>query len=107
MEKAMKAAKKRALGKKGYTVGSVEQFLGLSKEEAEIIEMKLALAKGITKYRKRKKLTQVQVAGIMGSSQSRIAKIERGDPSVSLDLMVKTLLSMGAKRKTLAKLIVA
>ncbi len=103
----MKATKIRALEKKGYTVGSIEQFLGLSKEEAEIIEMKLALAKGITKYRKRKKLTQVQVAGIMGSSQSRIAKIERGDPSVSLDLMVKTLLSMGAKRKTLAKLIAA
>lgn len=101
----MKAAKKRALEKKGYTVGSVEQFLGLSKEESQIIEMKLALAKGIANYRKRKKLTQIQLAGIIGSSQSRIAKIEKGDPSVSLDLMVKTLLSMGAKRKTLAKLI--
>jgi len=101
----MKAAKKKALEKKGYTVGSVEQFLGLSEEESQIIEMKLALAKGITNYRKRKKLTQVQLAGIIGSSQSRIAKIEKGDPSVSLDLMVKTLLSMGAKRKTLARLI--
>jgi transcriptional regulator with XRE-family HTH domain len=52
-----------------------------------------------------KSLKQVQVAGMIGSSQSRLAKIERGDPSVSIDLMFKTLLSMGAERKILAKLI--
>jgi DNA-binding XRE family transcriptional regulator len=103
----MKAAKKKALEEKGYTVGSVDEFLGLTKQESEIIEMKLALAKGITELRKKRKLTQVQVAGIVGSSQSRIAKIERGDPSVSIDLMVKTLLFMGAGRKALARLIAA
>jgi hypothetical protein len=43
----MNAAKKEALESKGYTVGSADQFLGLTKEESEIIEMQLALAKAL------------------------------------------------------------
>jgi len=41
----MKAAKKKVLEHKGYTVSSTDQFLGLSKAESEILEIKLALAK--------------------------------------------------------------
>ena len=101
----MKAAKKKSLEKSGYTVGGVDQFLGLSPQESEIIDMKLALARGIAEIRKKKRLTQLQVAGKIGSSQSRVAKLEKGDPTVSIDLMVKALLSMGESRKTLARLI--
>jgi hypothetical protein len=35
----------------------------------------------------------------MGSSQSRIAKIEAGDPSVSLDLILRALVASGASRR--------
>ena len=41
----------------------------------------------------------------MGSSQSRIAKIESGDPSVSLDLIIRALLTSGATRQELAQVI--
>jgi hypothetical protein len=39
------------------------------------------------------------------SSQSRIAKMEAGDPSVSIDLIMKSLLALGASPKDVAKAI--
>lgn len=39
------------------------------------------------------------------SSQSRVAKMEAGDPTASLDLLVKSLLAMGASRRDLARAI--
>ena len=90
---------------KGYRVGTVEQFLNLSTEESEYIELKLALSEALVKKRKSSKLTQVQLAKILKSSQSRVAKMVKCDPSVSLDLLVKSLLAMGAKKENIAKAI--
>ncbi len=101
----MDKKKKKALEDKGYKVGSVGEFLGLSKEESEYIELKLALSRALVKRRKRSNLTQVQLAKKLNSSQSRIAKMEKGDPKVSLDLLVKSLMAMGATKKNIAKLI--
>ena len=101
----MDKRKKKALESKGYKVGSVEEFLGLSTEESEYIELKLALSQALVKRRKQKKLTQAQLAKMLKSSQSRVAKIEKGDPSVSVDLLVKSLLAMGANKKSIAKAI--
>jgi DNA-binding XRE family transcriptional regulator len=101
----MDRKKKKALEAKGYKVGSVDEFLGLSKEESEYIELKLALSQALAKRRKQRNLTQVQLAKILDSSQSRIAKMEKGDPTVTLDLLVKSLLAMGATKKNIAKMI--
>jgi len=101
----MDKKKKKKLESKGYKVGSAEDFLGLSTQESEYIELKLALSQALAKRRKRKKLTQAQLAKVLKSSQSRVAKIEKGDPSVSLDLLVKSLLAMGANKKSIAKAI--
>lgn len=105
LELKMDKRKKKQLESKGYKVGTVEQFLDLSKEESEYIELKLALSEALAKRRKSSKLTQVQLAKILKSSQSRVAKMEKGDPSVSLDLLVKSLLAMGAKKENIAKFI--
>ena len=101
----MDKKKKKALEARGYKVDSVNGFLGLSKEESEYIELKLALSQALAEQRKRSNLTQNQLAKKLRSSQSRIAKIEKGDPSVSLDLLVKSLLAMGATKKNIAKMI--
>ncbi len=101
----MDKKKKKALEAKGYKVGSVGEFLGLRKEESEYIELKLALSQALVKRRKRSNLTQVQLAKKLNSSQSRIAKMEKGDPKVSLDLLVKSLMAMGATKKNIASLI--
>ena len=87
----------------GWTIGDTRDFLELTDAEAEFIEMKLALAQDLRARRLEQHLNQTQVARIVGSSQSRVAKMEAADPSVSLDLLVKSLLKLGAARQDLAK----
>jgi len=101
----MKSAKKKRLEAKGWKVGTVAEFLDLSPEESAYIEMKLALSKNLQERRKDKNLTQEQLAHLLKSSQSRVAKMEAGDPSVSLDLLVRSLLILGESRKSLAKIL--
>lgn len=101
----MRKNKRDALEKKGWKVGSAEDFLGLTPEEAVYVEMKLRLSESLRKRRQRRKLTQTQVAKLIQSSQSRVAKMETGDPSVSLDLLIRSLLALGASEKELARAI--
>ena len=101
----MDKKKKKVLESKGYKVSSVDEFLGLSKEESEYIELKLALSQALVEHRKKSKLTQAQLARMLKSSQSRVAKMEKGDPTVSVDLLVKSLLFMGADKESIAKAI--
>lgn len=49
--------------------------------------------------RKKRGITQIDLARRIGSSQSRVAKIEAGDPSVSIDLLVHTIYSLGATQQ--------
>lgn len=101
----MKPAKRKRLEAKGWRAGTPSEFLNLSPEETAYIELKLALSKNLQKYRREKKLTQEGLARLLKSSQSRIAKMEAGDPSVSLDLLVRSLLVLGASRKILARML--
>jgi predicted XRE-type DNA-binding protein len=101
----MDTKKKKVLESKGYKVGTVEEFLGLSSEELEYIELKLALSEALIKRRKKSNLTQAQLAKMLKSSQSRVAKMEKGDPTVSVDLLVKSLLALGADKKSIARAI--
>ncbi len=101
----MNGPKRKKLEAKGWSVATADAFLGLSKEEAAFVEMKMALADSVRRRRLARKLTQTQLANKIGSSQSRIAKMEVADRSVSIDLLMKTLLAMGASRAQLAKVI--
>jgi transcriptional regulator with XRE-family HTH domain len=85
--------------------GDAAEFLELSLEERRFVELKLALSSGLRSFRERRGLTQAELAKRSGSSQSRVAKMEAGDQSVSLDLMVRSLLAMGAAPGEIAKLI--
>jgi len=101
----MEKRNKRQLKAKGYRIGDAKDFLGLSPEESAYIEMKLALSQALAQKRKQRRLTQLELARKLNSSQSRIAKMEKGDPTVSVDLLVKALLAMGATKKSIAKTI--
>jgi DNA-binding XRE family transcriptional regulator len=97
--------KKKKLEAKGWTVGSAADFLELSPEEARFIELKLALRESLKTERLRKGVTQTELAKMLGSSQSRVAKMEAGDPSVTVDLLLKALLTLGITKKQLSKII--
>jgi len=101
----MKGTKKARLEAAGWTVGTADQLLGLSKQVSEYVELKLALAEGIRLRRRLRHLTQSQLARLVGSSQSRIAKMEAADPTVALDLMVRCLLATGMGLRELAQVI--
>jgi len=101
----MRKGKKAKLDAAGWVVGSVKEFLGLSEADAVLIEMKLALSQSLRDRRKRQGLSQVQLAERLQSSQSRVAKMEAGDPSVSMDLLVSSLLQLGASSADLANAI--
>ena len=101
----MDKRKKDKLAKKGWKTGSVAEFLDLSEEESAYIEVKLALSEKLKERRRRNKLTQAELAKVIESSQSRVAKMEAGDPSVSIDLLVKSLLALGVSKKELGRTI--
>ena len=101
----MRATKRKKLEQHGWKVGSADEFLDLTPDETAYIEMKLALSSTLRKHRLKKNMSQVDLAKAVKSSQSRIAKMEAGDPSVSIDLLLKSLLALGASPKELAKAI--
>lgn len=101
----MREEKRRRLEGKGWKVGSVKEFLHLSPGEAVYIELKLKLADGLRERRRRRRLTQVELARMVRSSQSRVAKMEAGDSSVTLDLLIRLLLALGTTDRELARII--
>jgi predicted XRE-type DNA-binding protein len=101
----MKREKKARLEAVGWKVSDPAAFLELSSEEQEFIETKFALAAGVQQWRQRQRLTQTEFARQLRSSQSRVAKIEAADASVSLDLIVRSLLRLGASKEDIARII--
>ena len=101
----MKTRKRSQLEARGWTVGSAQDFLQLSDAESAFVELRLALSHSLRSWRKRRGLSQVELARRLKSSQSRVAKMEAGDSSVSVDLLVRSLFAIGARPKDLAKTI--
>jgi len=101
----MKKTRIAALEKRGWRVGSAYDFLGSGKPEAAYVEIKVALSDRLLQKRRASHLTQVQLARLIRSSQSRVAKMEKHDPSVSLDLLVRSLVALGSSRAEVAKAI--
>jgi predicted XRE-type DNA-binding protein len=92
----MEKRKQRKLKARGWRVGSAAEFLALTAEEAALVEVKLRLSQALRERRTTLHLSQVAVAKRLGSSQSRVAKMEAGDRTVSIDLLMKALVALGA-----------
>jgi DNA-binding XRE family transcriptional regulator len=101
----MDKGEKARLAKNGWKVGTVTDLLDLSADESAYIKMMLALSEKLKERRLRRKLTQAQLAIAIESSQSRVAKMEAGDPTVSIDLLMKSLLALGVPKKELGRTI--
>ena len=101
----MREEKRRRLEARGWKIGTAQEFLRLSAEETAYVDLKVRLATGLRERRRRRSLTQADLAKRLRSSQSRIAKMEAGDPSVSLDLLIRSLLILGTSRRELSRII--
>ena len=101
----MRADKRNRLEKAGWKVGSAREFLELTDAEAAVIDIRISLARELKRYRLRQNYSQAMAARIVGSSQSRVARMEAGDPSVSLDLLVRALLALGSTTSEVGRVI--
>ena len=101
----MRSDKRRRLERAGWKIGDAADFLQLSDDERRFIETKLSLAAGLRRWRENLGLTQTDVAERIGSSQSRVAKMEVADRTVSTDLLLRSLFRLGAKRRDVARLV--
>ena len=103
----MKAETRRKLENAGWRVGDSKDFLDLTPGEAEFVEIKLALARRLREMREEQNWTQAEFARHVGSSQSRVAKMEAADPTVSVDLLLRSLLAVGADRREVGRVLAA
>jgi ribosome-binding protein aMBF1 (putative translation factor) len=101
----MRKDKRTRLEAKGWKFGTAKDFLNLSEEESAYIEPKIRLAEALRRRRQDKGLSQMDLAAKLQSSQSRVAKMEAGDSSVSLDLLIRSLITFGASDRELSKII--
>ena len=101
----MKAIKRKRLEARGWAVGTASDFLGLTDAESAIVDLRLGLADNLKLLRQRSALSQEQLARRLGSSQSRVAKMEAGDASVSIELLLRALLHLGTTRQQLVRMI--
>ena len=92
----MKRTKQVRLEANGWRVGSAQEFLDLSAEEAALVETKLRLSRAVRERRAKLAQSQAALAKRLHSSQSRVAKMEAADPTVSVDLLLKALFALGA-----------
>lgn len=98
----MDRKKRKQLERAGWRTGTASTFLELTPVEEHLVDMKLSLGARLRKAREQRHLTQTELAKLMGSSQSRVAKMEAGDPTVSIDLLVQGLLAAGATPREIA-----
>lgn len=103
----MNKRKQARLERAGWRLGSAREFLGLTDADMAIVEMRLSLAQILRKRRHARRLSQATLAAALGSSQSRVAKMEAGDPSVSLDLLLRSLVAAGATPTQIGRAIAA
>lgn len=101
----MDARKRKQLEAAGWRVGSAADLLALSAEEAALVEMRLAVSSALRQRRQRQGVTQAALAKKLRSSQSRVAKMEAGDPSISLDLLLRAFFATGATKRDLARVL--
>ena len=98
----MKNTKRARLEAHGWRVGSAADFLEMTPEEAAFVETKLALSRCVRRRRTAQNVSQAVLAKRLKSSQSRVAKMEAADATVSIDLLVRALFALGAKPRDVA-----
>lgn len=103
----MKTQKKQHLEKAGFRAGSAAELLNLSAEESTLLNMRLALAGAVRGRRTQQGFSQSELARRLGSSQSRVAKLEAGESNVSFELLVRAMLVTGAKPSEVGRAIAA
>ena len=105
-ETTLSLDRRAELEAKGWKFGTADEFLGLTSEESALIDLTLALASSLRERRLALGWSQHLLAKKMGSSQSRVAKMELGLAGVTADLLIRGLLAAGCSLEEVGQVIV-
>ena len=89
--------------RKTWAKTDAKKLLQLSAEDLVIVEFRAALAVALQQARKRKRLTQGAAAGMIGTSQAQVSKMEAGQSSITIDRLIKALAALGVSRPTILR----
>ena len=103
----MRREPREDLEARGFKETTVGEWLELTPEQIEMIELRVALATKLRRMREGRKMTQADLARRIGTSQPRVSKMESGDPAVTVDLLIRSLLALGASRRVIGRAIAA
>ena len=95
MRLEMTETKKKMLGANGYKVIDSAEWLGISREEAQIVDMRVALAQELERVRKAKGITQAELAKRVGTKQSGVARMLNNPDTSTMDNLIKALIALG------------
>lgn len=100
---ALNEKKKARIETMGGRVTTVEEWLELTPEEVAVIDIKIRLGEELKACRRKKRLSQERVATILGTSQGRVSKLEKGQ--ATLDQLTRSLLALGRSTKDVARVV--
>src|ERR1700687_400090 len=101
----MDRAKQKRLEAAGWRVGTAAEFFSLSPADSAYLEIRVRLSEALRRRRITQNISQNVLALLLGSSQSRVAKMESYDPSVTIDLLIKALIATGASVAELSRIV--
>lgn len=102
-----KTRRREELEKRSFRQTTIGDWLDLTPEQVEMIEMRVGLATMLRRLREREGMTQTDVARVLETSQPRVSKMESGDPTVTIDLLIRALLVLGVSRSKIARALAA
>ena len=99
----MDANERARMEARGYmVVDDAADWLGLDEVDRKVVDLRVRLGREVRRRREAGKLTQEELAGRIGSSQSRVAKVEGLGDGVSLDLLMRAFFATGGSLEDLA-----
>lgn len=93
----MDAKTRKAIESDGFQVGDAADFLGLTEEERQLVDLRLRVARAIRVRRQALELSQGAAAARIKTTQPRFAKIEAAAGDVSLDQLFRSFFAVGGR----------
>jgi hypothetical protein len=104
-ENLMDAAESVRMEARGYMiVDDAADWLGLDGVERQVVDFRVRLGREVRRRREQAGLTQTDLAMAIGSSQSRVAKVEGTVDGISLDLLMRAFFASGGQLADLANI---
>ena len=93
----MDSAKRKALNAAGWKLGNAADFLEMNEAERQVLDARVKLALAVRRQRQARHLSQKALGLKLGTTQPRVAKIERAASDVSLDQLMRAFAALGGR----------